>query len=257
MLVARFKHFLLLFFLSIVSFYSFGQKDSIPKRGDFGYKNTIRYNLTNQWFFGTNNVIFGYERVIKPYQSASINFGLASFPEIGSLSLDSIALQKSSEGSGFNLAFDYRFYLKNENKHYAPRGIYIGPYFSYNLMKRRNSLDVLFDNGSKVNFKLNHQLTIVATGVELGYQFLFLKDRLALDLILLGPGVGFYRYYADLGTTLDVESEGKLLEAIKDYMVTNYPGANFVFDGKSMTKKDVSYSPNFNYRFVFQVGFRF
>jgi hypothetical protein len=247
----------IVFILLCLPITGFSQNDTLLKKGDYGYKNTIRYNLTNQWFFGTNNVIFGYERVIKPYQTASINFGLASFPEIGSISLDSFELNKASKGSGFNLACDYRFYLKNENRHLAPRGIYVGPYFSYNLMKRRNTLDVIFDNGSEVNFELNHQLTIIATGFELGYQFVFLKDRLALDLILLGPGVGFYQYNANLGTSLSLENEGKVLEAIKNVLIEKYPGANIVFEGHSMRSRDVSYSANFNYRFVFQVGYRF
>jgi hypothetical protein len=251
-----FSRYLVFIFLSL-PFIGLSQNDTLVKKGDYGYKNTIRYNLTNQWFFGTNNVIFGYERVIKPYQTASINFGLASFPELGSISLDSIELNKASTGSGFNLAFDYRFYLKNENRHLAPRGIYVGPYFSYNLMKRRNTLDAIFDNGSEVNLELNHQLTIIATGFELGYQFVFLKDRLALDLILLGPGVGFYQYNANLGTSLSLENEGKVLEAIKNVLIEKYPGANIVFEGHSMRSRDVSYSANFNYRFVFQVGYRF
>jgi hypothetical protein len=124
-------------------------------------------------------------------------------------------------------------------------------------MKRRNTLDAIFDNGSEVNLELNHQLTIIATGFELGYQFVFLKDRLALDLILLGPGVGFYQYNANLGTSLSLENEGKVLEAIKNVLIEKYPGANIVFEGHSMRSRDVSYSANFNYRFVFQVGYRF
>ena len=44
-------------------------------------KNTIKWNPT-PLAFGGNNWVFGYERVLFPSQTASINVGLIQFPEL-------------------------------------------------------------------------------------------------------------------------------------------------------------------------------
>ena len=75
--------------------------------------------------------VIGYERVIKDYQTASINIGRTAFGDF-LFNSDSLEVIDQKHDKGFNLSLDYRFYLQKENKYRAPRGIYIGPYYSYN-----------------------------------------------------------------------------------------------------------------------------
>jgi hypothetical protein len=87
------------------------------------------------------------------------------------------------------LSADYRFYLKSENKYKAPRGVYIGPYYSYNTFNRSKDWELSTSNfegvaGSNLGIKIH------TIGAELGYQFQ-LSNRFVLDFVLLGPGVGF------------------------------------------------------------------
>lgn len=87
----------ILLFISLISFLgsvigSETIKDSTQT--DRQYKNTVRYNFTNSMFFGSDFQVFGYERVLKPYQSFSLNLGLATFPKITDVDLDSVQLEK-------------------------------------------------------------------------------------------------------------------------------------------------------------------
>src|SRR5206468_9129255 len=99
-------------------------------------------------------VIFGYERVINRNQSISINIGSATLPKLASISTDSLQLQKDAKNKGTNVSIDYRFYLGKINKYPAPRGIYIGPYYSYNSFKRDNQWD--FKNSSTSSYVDTH-----------------------------------------------------------------------------------------------------
>src|SRR5688572_13211362 len=103
---------------------SFSRPDRIPKKT---FKNVIRYNLSGGLLFGVDRyIVFGYERVIRPRQSISINAGKISLPELVSIDTDSFRLSKDAKSSGFNISVDYRFYLAKENKYAPPHGLYIG-----------------------------------------------------------------------------------------------------------------------------------
>src|SRR4030095_4135057 len=143
------------------------------------YKNIIRYNLSGALIFGIDKyIVFGYERVIKPNQSFSVNFGSAALPKLVTIVTDSFTLSEDVNNNGFNFSVDYRFYLKKENKFLAPRGFYIGPFYSFNQFNRDNRWDL--KNSSGTSFVTTHgKLNIHTVGFEIGYQ-LFLGKHWAL-----------------------------------------------------------------------------
>src|SRR3954471_16621462 len=109
--------------------YAQGPKDS----STITYKNVVRYNLSGALLFGFSKyIVLGYERVLSPKSSISVNFGTAALPKIISLVTDSFQTKKEGKRKGFNVSIDYRFYLSKETKFAAPHGVYIGPYYSYN-----------------------------------------------------------------------------------------------------------------------------
>src|SRR5882672_2575388 len=64
------------------------QADSMAQPRQF--KNVIRYNLSSALIFGIDRyIVFGYERVISPHQSLSINVGTASLPKVININTDS------------------------------------------------------------------------------------------------------------------------------------------------------------------------
>ena len=220
------------------------------------YKNTFKYNITNPIIFGSRSYIFGFERVINSHQTISVNIGHASFPSLGIASSDSLSVSKNTGDKGFHFSAEYRFYLQKENKYSAPRGVYIAPYYSYNYFERSNTWNV-----NKANFKgnINTDLSLKAhtVGVELGYQFIFWK-RVALDLILAGPGIASYHLKA--ATSSDVQYTGEnedIYQHINDALANKIPGYSLILKDTDFEKKGTTSLTSLNFRYLIQLGFRF
>ncbi len=222
-------------------------------------KNTIRFNLTNPLIFGDRSLILGYERTIGEHQSFSINGGLATLPKFDIISIanDSIVqLYKDSKDKGFNITGDYRFYLASENKHRAPRGLYIGPFASHVFMGRENTWNLNIEDGFKgeVNTDLNFNMS--AVGAQLGYQFVFWK-RVALDFVLLGPSIAWYSVKAKLDTSLDPDEEALVYEKINEILTERFPGYTFAIDDVDFKKTGTTNTQSFGFRYTIHLGYRF
>lgn len=219
--------------------------------------NTVRLNVTNPLIFGNKAIVVGYERIMKNNQSFSVNIGRTSYPKMISINTDSIGidLKSSYKEKGLNFSADYRFYLKKENKYAAPRGIYIGPYYSYNNFNRTNNWTLNTDN-FQGNVETEFIMNIHTIGFELGYQFIF-WDRMSLDLILIGPGYGFYNLKVNIQTDLSAEDESKLYEVISDYLNEKIPGFSQVIDGDGFSKSGSEKTSTLGYRYMVMIGYRF
>jgi hypothetical protein len=219
------------------------------------FKNTIRINLTSPMIFGDKYNVIGYERVIRPHQSFTINMGRFSLPKFVDPDLDSVSLQRETSDKGFTVAADYRFYLRKENKYSAPRGVYIGPYYAFNAFNRTNTWIVQTDNGPEnVETKINLNMNMV--GGQLGYQFV-IKNRLALDLILMGPGVWFYNLNTNMTTTLDEADQEKLIQKINEMLAAKLPGHEITIPTGEINKSGSIRTSTAGFRYIIHIGFRF
>ena len=228
---------------------TYGQADSTRN-----FKNTVRINLTNPVLFSWKFNVMGYERVIKDYQTASINIGRTAFPTFSYMA-DSLGLRDLYNDKGFNFSVDYRFYLQNENKHRAPRGVYIGPYYSFNHFSRDIDWDVnttTFQGDVTTSFNINANFI----GFQLGYQFVF-WDRMTLDMVLLGPGWWHFNLHSKFDTTLAPEDEEMLLDTLNELLKEKFPDAGFVFTGEGFDLKSSTTSDMLGMRYMINIGFRF
>ena len=221
-------------------------------------KNTVRINLTNPAIFGDRSLILGYERTIGEHQSFSLNVGQATLPKFNLISFvdDSIVqLYKSSKDKGYIFTGDYRFYLASENKHRAPRGLYIGPFATHVFMGRENTWNL---NTSSFTGEVNSELrfNMTAIGAQLGYQFILWK-RVALDFVLLGPSVAWYTVSAKLDTTLEPDDESMLYEKINEILEDRFPGYSFVIDDVDFKKTGSTSTRSYGYRYTIHLGYRF
>ncbi|MFL5809690.1 MAG: hypothetical protein ACJ749_09215 [Flavisolibacter sp.] len=219
-------------------------------------KNVIRYNLSGALLFGFDKfIVFGYERVIGRNQSISVNFGKAALPTIVSIITDSFEVKRQGESKGTNFSIDYRFYLQKENKFLPPHGLYIGPYYSYNHFTRENQWD--HTNSSNTSYVTSHsELNIHTIGFELGYQFIFWK-KLTLDLLMVGPGLGFYNYKASFDSNLSAANKEQLLQGLQQLLTQKFPGFNYVFSDKKLDANGTLNATAGGYRYLMQLGFNF
>jgi hypothetical protein len=228
----------------------YGQTDTVKN-----YKNTVRINITNPMLFGSKSTIVGYERVINKHQTASIGIGRIGFPRLVGSGLDSLGITSQAHDKGFNISFDYRFYLKKENKFAAPRGVYLGPYYAFNSFSRDVTWDVKTSGyNGKVTTGIN--LTANLIGVQMGYQFV-LWDRMTIDMILMGPGEWFFHMKTKFSTDLPIEEETMLLEKLNQMLKDKFPGSDAALHGGGFDAKKTTSTSAMGFRYMVNVGFRF
>jgi hypothetical protein len=221
------------------------------------YKNTVRFNLTNPFIFGTRSLIFGYERQLGRNRSFSVNIGQASFPDLSLLSSDSLKTASKKDEKGINFSADYRFYLMKENKFEKPRGIYIGPYYAFNFFERKQGWSLLSTNGGNAqNVESKTSLTVHTVGFELGYQFL-LWNRISLDMLLFGPGISAYNLKASLANNLSEADRQKFFDSLNQALAEKFPGYSEVIDDGEFKKKGSSNTTSFGFRYMVMLGYRF
>jgi len=233
------------------------QTSDSPTDSGSEFKNTIHFNITNPMIFGNKSIIFGYERVLKNNQSFSINIGQTGFPSLDIIDSEELKANTILSEKGFHISGDYRFYLSKLNKYAAPRGVYIGPYYGYNSFDKGHSWTLDTEtSGGKVNVNSNLGLTINTVGVELGYQFVFWK-RFSVDMILLGPGVGFYKWDLSLDTTLSAEDSALFFDKLNAALEEKFPGYEGTLGEGDFQKKGAKSTTSLGYRYMIQLGYRF
>jgi hypothetical protein len=134
--------------------------------------------------------------------------------------------------------------------------VYIGPWYSYNRFNRENTWDILKGSGNPKNITANTDFNIHSFGVELGYQFVF-WDRFAVDLVMIGPGMGLYKVNAKFDSNLTTAEREQLQQALTDALENKFPGMDFVFDGKQLDANGALNVTSLGYRYIIHIGFRF
>jgi hypothetical protein len=99
-------------------------------------------------------------------------------------------------------------------------------------------------------------LNIHTVGFELGYQFVF-WNRLSLDLLLMGPGIGFYEINAKLSTTLSPEDENAFFEVLNSILSEKIPGYDRVIGSGRLNNTGTVSTADVGFRYMVMIGFRF
>ena len=245
--------FLFHFFMFNPAAYSQDNIQEIPREKK-ELKNTVWINIFNP-IIDSKYIVLGYERVLKKNQTFTFNIGRFSLPKFSLLDLDNLGLTNDYKDVGINTSVDYRFYLGKLNKYKAPRGVYLAPYYSFNYFSRENKwiLDSDSFDGEVVT---DLTLQIHTIGGQLGYQFVFWR-RLAVDLVLIGPGVGFYGFNVKLDTTLEPDDESLFFQKLNEALSEKFPGYDLVIESGDFEKKGSANTTTLGFRYMIHIGFRF
>jgi len=100
------------------------------------------------------------------------------------------------------------------------------------------------------------KLEMMSVGGELGYQFILWK-RLAIDLVLIGPGLTNYAIKTGISTTLSADDQAELLKLIHDALADKIPGYSLVIDDLEYEKSGSANTTTFGFRYMINIGFRF
>jgi hypothetical protein len=238
--------------LLILAFASFGLHAQ-EAHHDTTFKNTIRFNLTPLVINGLGNYVVGYERVVNPRRSFSVNTGVLALAELAPVS-DSAAYdwKNVNHNRGFSFAADYRFYFTKRNRFAIPDGLYWGPFTTfYNF---DNNTSILTPNGDEARLQTNVNMLMV--GVQLGYQIVF-KDRWTVDLILAGPAVGWYNLDMTLSSDIDIHNSSDYYQTAYDALSRMFPVLTTLVVDDELRLNGRGSTWGGGFRYVFQVGYRF
>jgi hypothetical protein len=231
-------------------------KDST--RSQLTYPNNIKLNISAPILYSPAFVV-SYERSVKPYQTFSVIGGYVTFPQLIRSLPDSINLEETKSQSGFRVGGDYRFYFKKENKHEAPHGLYWGPFIDYYYFNNKRTITVVDTTFASGALDFDGKLMLAQVGVGLGYQFSVLKDRMSIDLALLGPAVAYYKGDLSLKGDFNAEFEDEYLQDLFEYLIESFPLLGDLSAGldKEVSGSGVADLFYLGFRYSIWIGFRF
>jgi len=248
---------ILLAIISIMSITSvYGQQDSISKK-QRSIRNGIFINPTPAMIYSIWDFTPGYERVHKTKDRSWV---ITAGPFILSTMADSMVsstVKKVGETrQGIHVGTEYRFYVRKRNKGRAPDGLYWGPYAFYNYSKNSLQLDLYSGNTYLGQGTYNFEFQMGHLGIQVGYQLIFAK-RFSLDMIFIGPSLGFYGAKNTYDSNMNDTQKQELIDALTN----EYPDKIGVFN--SLYQKlhaGVGEGKIFfggGYRYSFRLGYRF
>ncbi|OOG78115.1 DUF3575 domain-containing protein [Algoriphagus sp. A40] len=215
-------------------------------------KNTIKLDLTHNLIY-RNAVNLSWEGITKQNQTLGFTVGYQEFPQIFNLG-ENIEGKRENDSGGYKFGTEYRFYLKKENKFSAPRGVYIGPYFT--SLGFKTSRDITYTGGeTPEDASYNAKFRLYSLGLQLGYQFVF-NDRWSLDLVLVGPSLT--RYNANMRLEGDFEFDPEdVQDEILQGLIDKFPGLDDLLDDKELDSSGKIDVLGIGYRYQFLIGYRF
>lgn len=153
-------------------------------------KNVIKLNLSQ---LALTNISLQYERAFHKNFSAALGFSYL-IPR----SIPSQIFTPSENGSGYQLPkFDgwaitpeIRFYPGKKEKHQAPHGFYMAPYFRYAKYGFKSEyVDIDSITGDRNNYHVNASYSGFTAGLMLGSQWMIGK-HFSIDWWIVGGGYG-------------------------------------------------------------------
>lgn len=234
----------------------FSTKGQAYKR-DSTLKNTVRVNLTPLLITGNwGSATFGYERVLWKRQTVSVNAGHLQLPPIVTTKQGSpVTWINSLRNTGFTGSIDYRFYFKR-NKYAAPDGLYWGPFLTYYYIDNKAGLELNQNSVAQGSATVQTYINMTMVGAQLGYQFV-LGKHWTIDLVMIGPGVGFYTLQMNLEAEGNLSGDPEYLQGVYDALVSLFPAAEQLFQEQRIDAKGRKSFNGAGFRTVLQVGFRF
>ena len=215
-------------------------------------RNVLKWNMTTFILFSYKNINISYERIVKPYQSFSVNAGYFEVP-FDDL-FDSLFVDKKTRKSGFSVSGDYRFYFDKRNKKWAPDGLYWGLYASYHHYRFNNTITYINHPDIQGDVAFGGDFNIISAGGELGYQFI-IKDKLSIDLVFMGPSLSVYQRKFILDGNIDNENEQ--LETIWEALKDKYPYVKDLAESGKIVNNEMSTHMGFGLRYLIQIGYYF
>jgi hypothetical protein len=155
-----------------------------------------------------------YERVLDPRRSVGLTVAwmVPGRPmRLLDLATTRLAIGGDRSMSGLYITPEMKWFVERSDARPAPRGLYVGAYARYGHTRYDASVTgAIGTDGSTGSFtgSLRIRADEYGVGAMLGYQFLAVGDRLAVDLLFLAPRWAYTR----IGVDADLGGDGMLFD---------------------------------------------
>ena len=223
----------------------------IPRR------NVVKVGLTSTF---VKAVALNYERVLNDDWSVAltVTYMLPLAPSgLLDLSSDRITFGADRELTGYYFTPEVKWYVEKSDKRPAPRGLYLGAYFRYSDTRYTASLSAEASGenaGGRIETDLRIDLIEFGFGPAVGYQFLCLNDRLAIDAIFFAPRWSLYKLKVKADLQGDGELYSDLAQAIEDRLGRDITDTNIDLSTTGTTTVDRN---SLGYRYGIKLGYAF
>ena len=233
---------------------SLAQPDSV---GFIPRKNLIKAGVVSSV---VSIVSLNYERVLNPDWSVALTVSYMVPKQPSSLldlNTDKITVSADRKLTGLYFTPEVKWFLEKSDKRPAPRGLYLGAYLRYSDTRYTANISGVgtgANAGGTVQTDLQIDLIEFGIGPSLGYQFLCINDRLAVDAIFFAPRWVLYK----LKVKADLQGEGELYEdlaqAIEERLGYDLTDTNIDLSYNGTTTIDRN---SLGYRYGIKIGYAF
>jgi hypothetical protein len=213
--------------------------------------NSIKLEISQPLY--PRSLLLSYERITKPNESFCVTAGYEEFPPIINFG-STIRVKEDMTRTGFRVGTEYRFYLKKENRHAAPHGTYLGPYFAYHYFYNKRNIAVKV-TGAEEFAELQSDFHIMNLGIQLGHQFVF-NNRWTLDVVAIGPCVSNYKAQLKLNGQFTFDKDEIQNEIILK-ILDRFPMLEKILTDKEVSSQGKFDNWSYGWRAQLQIGYHF
>lgn len=218
--------------------------------------NVVKLGLTSSL---ANTLSVTYERVLAPHLSVAltVSYMVPNTPSgLFDLNSERITFSADRKLGGYYITPEVKWFLEKSDKRPAPRGLYAGAYLRYSDTRYTASLSAMGtgDNTGRVDADLRIDLVEFGIGPALGYQFLCLHDRLAIDAIFFAPRWSLYKLKVNADLQGDGELNSDLAQAIEEKLGRDLTDVNIELSNTGSTTVDRN---SLGYRYGIKLGYAF
>ncbi|MBL7982534.1 MAG: DUF3575 domain-containing protein [Flavobacteriales bacterium] len=243
-----------LLFIFLMPLTAFGQGDSV---GFIPRRNVLKLGLTSTF---ARTVSLNYERALNADWSVAltVSYMMPSVPSgLLDLNAERITFGADRRLSGYYLTPEVKWFVEKSDKRPAPRGLYVGAYLRYSDTRYTATMTAtaIGDNADgNIVADLRIDLLEFGIGPGVGYQFLCLGDRLAIDAVFFAPRWSLYT----LKVKADLQGEGELYsdlaQAIEEKLGRNVTNMSIDLSTSGTTTVDRN---SLGYRYGIKIGYAF
>ncbi|MCX7548074.1 DUF3575 domain-containing protein [Xanthomarina sp. F1114] len=154
--------------------------------------------------------------------------------------------------SGFQIAPEIRYYLKNTSNGNYLNGFYMGLYLKYsNYKSELNGIYIARDN-TPYDLEFDMKLNISSVGFMVGYKLPITK-HLNIDFMIAGPGTGNYNFEFINKKDLPEEFYDDFNDALEEYSILDFINSDFRFSEVNNRSKFSAFS----FRYGIAIGYTF